>query len=139
MLLLPYRWDNTVPSYSGYGTVTFVNTLRKLVHINKEGIINEHGYQSDSPLRINCNCRTFGATVKLCMDFEYRTFYESRHFFPTVEDFHEIWKLYHFSKQFIDFINFDKEREQLQSEIDELSLKYRELEKQYNNVISSKR
>ena len=52
MLLLPYRWDNTVPSYSGYGTVTFRNTLHKLVSINNEGIVKQYCYGDSSSLLI---------------------------------------------------------------------------------------
>ena len=134
MLLLPYIWENTVPNYSGYGTVTFKNTLRKLVHIDNEGNINEYGYQKESPFRISCICRSFGATVRLILDFDYKTIYESKHRFPTVEDFHEVWKLYNFSNKLIDFANFDQEREELQSEIEELKQKYSELDKKYKEA-----
>jgi len=136
MLLLPYIWNNTVPSYSGHGTVTFKNTLRRIVHIDKEGNVCHFLYPNDSALQISCNCYCYGADVKLCLKWNSTTLYQSKHFFPTVEDFHEVWKLYQASKKIMDIMEkgFDDERAELQSEIDELTKKYSDLKKKQKSV-----
>ncbi len=131
MLLLPYRWDNTVPSYSGYGTVTFRNTLHKLVSINNEGIVKQYCYGDSSSLWIGCDCRLFGADVKLFLKWNNTTLLRCGRFFPTTEDFHKIWNLYQDSKRIMDIMekDFDSERAEMQSEIAELTKKCSDLKK----------
>ena len=131
MLLLPYRWDNTVPSYSGYGTVTFRNTLRKLVSINNEGIVKQYCYGDYSSLWIGCDCRLYGADVKLSLNWNNTTLLRCGRFFPTTEDFHKIWNLYQDSKRMMDIMEkeFDVERADMLSKIDELTKKCSDLKK----------
>ena len=131
MLLLPYRWDNTVPSYSGYGNVTFRNTLHKLVSIDNVGNVIQYRYGNDSSLWIGCDCTCYGANVKLFLKWNNTTLLRCGRFFPTTEDFHKIWNMYQDSKRIMDIMekDFDSERAEMQSEIAELTKKCSDLKK----------
>lgn len=136
MLLLPYRWDNTVPSYSGYGTVTFRNTLRKLVSIDNNGNVIQYRYGDSSSLWIGCDCHLYGAVVKLFLNWNNTTLLRCGRFFPTTEDFHKIWNLYQDSKRMMNIMEnvFDGERAEMQSEIDELTKKCSDLKKKNKSL-----
>ena len=131
MLLLPYRWDNTVPNRYGTGTVTFINTLRKLVSIDNEGDVYHYGYPKDSPLQIGCECTGFGSNVKIYLKYNGTTLYRNKHISPTVEDFHDIWNHYQASKKIMDIMvkDFEDERFELQSKLEEMTNKCSALKK----------
>ena len=132
MLLLPYIWENTVPRYTGNGNVTFINTLRKLVHIDKNSDIQHFFYRKDSSLFIDAECWSFGHTVRLSLHYLGTKLFSTKHTFPTIEDFHDIWNHYQASKKIMDIMekDFDDERAELQSKIDELTMKYSNLKKE---------
>lgn len=135
LLYLPYIWYNTVPNRYGPGTVTFGNNMRKLVHIDHEGNIDELGYRKDYPLNIDVVCYTFGANIYFQIKYGYRTLWEKNNI-STVQEFHNMWNMYQNYKKIMNMMkeDFDREKAALNSQIEELENKYKDIKKKNSNL-----
>lgn len=131
MLLLPYVWYNTVPNKYEFGTVTYKNTLFKLIHIDNEGNVSYNGYPKNSLLRIDCDWN-FYTKVSLFLKWKNTKLYTCG---AEVEDFHRIWIQYQASKRIMDILDkdFDDERAKLQSKIAELTKECCDLNGRYGS------
>lgn len=135
ILYLPSISHNTVNDRNGSGTITFGNKCYRLIYIDKDGGIHNE-FEKDG-LSIWCNnlsSSIYGANARLCLSLRHNPLYNTR--FDKEEDILGLWESFLLVRKVIGIKEeeFNKERKELISKIDELS----KGEKR-NNVMDSNR